>query len=463
MRKLGYAAIDQIVDHFEGIRTKKVLNIKRHEELDALFEKDVPEAGTDPEEMMTFLKDHVFSNILHTDHPRFYSFIPAPSNFITVLADILASGHNVFTGHFMSSSSAAEMEMTTIGWLRKLCGFPQTGGGIFVSGGSIANVMAIITARNIKLNEGKESGVVYFSNQTHSSMVKGLRMINIQPSHYRSIKTDDNFKMDLSDLKSQISSDLKNGLKPFCLIGNAGTTNTGTVDPLVDLSAIAKENDMWFHIDGAYGAAAIVTDEGRDSLKGMESADSLTLDPHKWWFQTFEIGCLLVRDEQHLKHTFHTSAEYLWDTQFTFENEKNYYDYGMQLTRSFRALKLFLSLKVYGLNAFRLAISKGVEMARFVEETLSSSGKWEIVSSAKLGIVNFRYRTNLGLDKSNELSKKISNRVLEDGYSMILTTSLNGITVLRMCPIHPELTKEEVKKTIIQLEKFASEEVSLYA
>ncbi len=457
MKSIGYAVVDQIIDHYEGIRDKKVLNMRRFEELDPLFNHEIPLVGEEPLKVLKHVSEDVFKNILHTDHPRFYAFIPAPTNFISAMADALAAGYNVFAGHWMSSSSAAKLEMLCIDWLIELTGFPKEGGGIFVSGGSMANMMSIMIAKNLKLEEG-QNGTIYYSNQTHSSVEKGLRILGIPKKYYRPISTNSKFQIEMAELKSKIKRDVQKGLKPLCIIGNAGTTNTGAVDSLVEIAQVARENDVWFHVDGAYGAASIITERGKKELGGMELADSLTLDPHKWWFQTFETGCLLVREEEHLRATFHTSAEYLWDTKSTLPREKNFYDYGTQLTRSFRALKFYMSMKIYGIEVFKRAVERGFELAEYTQELLQMNPVWRIVSPAYMGIINFQYvPKKLSEDQVNELSKRISKKILDDGYAMIITTQLNGKTVLRMCPIHPELTFEELKETVQRLEEFAEE------
>ncbi|MEM1119469.1 MAG: pyridoxal-dependent decarboxylase, partial [Bacteroidota bacterium] len=294
--------------------------------------------------------------------------------------------------------------------------------------------------------------------QTHSSLAKGLKVLGISPKYYRSLPTDQDLKIDTKALKKIIKKDLKKGLKPFCIVGNAGTTNAGVVDPLVKMSVIAKKYDCWFHVDGAYGAAAMLTEAGEKALKGMEKADSLTLDPHKWWFQPMEMGCLLVRDADHLKTTFRVSAEYLDDTNSDSLTEINYYNYGVQLTRSFRAFKLYLSLKTFGIKAFKKAVQKGMEMADYTEQLLREQKDWQIVTPSQLGILNFAFAPNgMDSDQITAASLAISKKVKEDGYAMITTTKISRLTVLRMCPIHPGLTKKDIRKTIKKLTQFAKE------
>ena len=458
MQRIGYKVIDTIVEHLSQVEHLKVHAQKSPQYLNKKLGGDIPNKGLNPLSLIDQAKQEVFANILHVDHPRFYAFIPSPGNFMGVMADTLTKGFNVFNGHWLAGSGSAAIERITVDWLKDICGFPKNGGGLFLSGGSMANLSAIATARKIKLKEEGKRGVVYYSNQTHSSLAKGLKVLGIGEKYRRPLPTDQDLKINIKALEKAIKQDLKKGLRPFCIVGNAGTTNAGAVDPLKKMAAIAKKYNCWLHIDGAYGAAAMLTKEGRKALKGIETGDSLTLDPHKWWFQPMEMGCLLVKDANHLKTTFQVSAEYLEDTKAKGLEEINYYDHGIQLTRSFRALKLYLSLKTFGLKAFKKAIQKGIDMADYTEKLLRKEQDWKIITAAQLGILNFIYAPK-GAKPSDidTYSKLIAEKVMHDGFAMITTTKIDDLTVLRMCPIHPGLMKSDIKQTIKKLKQFAKE------
>ena len=247
------------------------------------------------------------------------------------------------------------------------------------------------------------------------------------------------------------------GLQPFCLIATAGTTNTGTVDPLSEIAAICKKEKIWFHIDGAYGAAAILSKEGKKMLKGIEKADSLTVDPHKWFFQPYEMGCLLVRNTNHLKGTFTERPEYLKDVEGN-KSEINFYDHGIQLTRRFRALKFYMSIKTFGLGEFRKAITYNIELAEEVENCLRSSPNWEVISPATLAVINFRYHPigeKLSEKKLDALNQYISKQVVATQKALLVTTILNGQIVLRMCLINPRTTLEDIKETFTLFNEIA--------
>jgi glutamate/tyrosine decarboxylase-like PLP-dependent enzyme len=266
----------------------------------------------------------------------------------------------------------------------------------------------------------------------------------------------------LPELRQAVAEDRAAGKEPFCVIANAGTTNTGAVDPLNELADFCAEESLWLHVDGAYGAAAALCERGKKLLAGIERADSLSLDPHKWLFQPFEIGCVLMRDARLLKKTFHTMAEYLEDTKRIEEEEINYFDYGPQLTRSFRALKLWLSLKTFGATAFRQAIEHGFALAEFAESILRQSsppsGCWQIVTPATMGIVTFRFTApGLSDGETNEIHRRMVEAMAEDGFAFANSTALRGQTVMRLCTINPRTTEEDIRATIQKLEQLAHE------
>lgn len=460
MRILGYKAIDELVEHFDTQNSKLPVAEGSREDMDKLFLEDAPEEPTDAMSVLNFVVDKVMSNSNIVSHPKSYSFVPGPSNYVSTIADTLATGFNVFSGGWVASPAAAELEIVTINWLLKLFGFPsKRGGGIFTSGGSMANLTAIVTARRIKCGEDFSKAVLYLSDQAHSSNIKAITILGFRRDQIRIIPTDLEFKMSLNKLQNAIAKDRLQGLQPFCIVASSGTTNTGTVDPLLELSKICKKEKLWFHIDGAYGGAAILAKNGKQLLKGIDKADSLTVDPHKWFYQPYEMGCLLVRNSKWLKHTFTEKPEYLKDVEGN-DSEINFYDHGVQLTRRFRALKLYMSVKTFGLKAFRKAIDYNLKLAEQTEAILRKSSKWEVVSPATLAVINFRYNSiklNLNEEELDELNQKISEKIMASREALLVTTILQNQIVLRMCLINPRTTLEDVKGTINLCEKFAED------
>ncbi|NKB38408.1 MAG: aminotransferase class V-fold PLP-dependent enzyme [Gammaproteobacteria bacterium] len=455
MKALGYQVIDMLVDYQTSVAGQAVKTQVAQADMEALLRESAPESGSDASALVRKLQEEILIDLEHKIHPRDFAFIPGPSNFVSVMADTIAGGLNIFSGAQLTSSAATIIELQVIDWLRQIFGFEDSAGGLFVSGGSAANLTGLAAARHLILNDDIGSARIYYSDQTHVSNIKALKLLGFQAEQFSSISTDEDFRIKPDELQECVNKDRDAGFKPFCIIANAGTTNTGAVDPLEELLAIRDTEQMWLHVDGAFGAAAALTDKGREVLKGLENVDSLSFDPHKWLFQPYEIGGIIVRDMNHLQKTFATNASYLRDIQGPDSQEVNFFDYGIQMTRGFRALKMWLSIKTFGLAAFRKAIERGIELAELVETELKKSEHWEIITPAQLGIITFRY-VIAGLDESalSELNQRIVQSIVDDGFAFILTTSLRGQTVLRICAINPRTSDEDIRLTIEKLGQF---------
>ncbi len=451
MKSYGYKIVDLIAEHYNTIETKKPVSTASREKMDAVFLQEAPENPMPANEVLDFVMQNVIPNSNIASHPKSYSFVPGPSNYISTLADTLATGFNIFSGGWVGSAAAAELEIVTMNWLLKMFDFPvKKGGGLFTSGGSMANLTALVTARRIKCGDDFSKAIIYMSDQAHSSNIKAIRVLGFKKEQIRILPTDLEFKISLNKLKNAIAKDRLEDLQPFCFIASAGTTNTGTVDPLCDIADICEEENLWFHVDGAYGGAAILSSKGKKMLKGIERADSLTVDPHKWFYQPYEIGCLLVKNSEWLSDTFSEKPEYLRDIEGN-ESEINFYDYGIQLTRRFRALKFYMSIKTYGLNTFKEAVSYNITLAERTEKMLRKSKKWEIISPATLAVINFRYNPigyHLNEAELDILNQEISKRIVASSEALLVTTVLNGQVVLRMCLINPKTTIEDIKDTL---------------
>lgn len=450
MRAFGYRVVDLLVDHFADGAEGSVGAKRAPRELRQLLGREPSESPTDPLALLEEIERDVLPNTLHTDHQRFFAFVPAPNNFISAMSDALAAGFNVFNGTWISGAASATIELEVVRWFCNWCGLPEAAGGLFVSGGSVANMTGLLAARHSLLADRTENAVIYFSDQTHSSVERALRVIGFAPDQFRKLPTNPDYSLPASALRAAIATDRAAGLRPFCVIANAGTTNTGAVDPLNEIADICGESAMWMHVDGAYGAATMLTDRGRAELRGIERADSISLDPHKWLFQSFECGCILVRDAELLKRAFRIMPDYLRDAH-RHDAEVNFCDYGIQLTRNFRALKVWMSLQTFGVAAFRKAITRGFEMAEFAERELRRRANVEILSPARMAIVCFRFGT------SNETQTALVERMLHEGFAFLTSTTLGGRTALRFCTINPRTTEADITATIDRLEKIARE------
>ncbi|WBX72685.1 aminotransferase class I/II-fold pyridoxal phosphate-dependent enzyme [Tenacibaculum pacificus] len=463
MKSYGYKIVDLIAEHWDTLEDKKPVTSATRKEMDHLFLQEAPDKGMKANDVLDFVIDNVIPNSTVISHPKAYSFVPGPSNFISTMADSLATGFNIFSGGWVVSPAAAELEIVTMNWLLKMYDFPvEKGGGIFTSGGSMANLTALATARRIKCGDDFSKAVIYLSDQAHSSNIKAIRVLGFKKEQIRILPTDIEFRISINKLKNAIAKDRLEGLHPFCFIASAGTTNTGTVDPLDDIADICEAENLWFHIDGAYGGAAILSKKGAKALRGIERADSLTVDPHKWFYQPYEIGCLLVKDSSWLSGTFSEKPEYLRDIEGN-ESEINFYDYGIQLTRRFRALKFYMSIKTYGLDTFKAAVTYNIDLADTVEKVLRKSRDWEIVSPATLAIINFRYNpigVNLSEKEIDALNNQISKKIMDSKEAFLVTTILNKQVVLRMCLINPKTTIDHINETLELCHKFGQEILS---
>ena len=460
MKEYGYKVVDILVDHFENLSNKTPVSSASREEMDNLLLEAIPNESDSANDVLNHVMKNVIPHSDLTSHPKFFSFVPSPSNYISTMADTLATGFNIFTGGWTASPGAAEIEIVTINWLLELFGFPvKDGGGLYTSGGSMANITGLVAARHNKLDDTVDNAIVYMSDQAHSSNNRAARLLGFSQDQIRFIPSDDKFQMQISELEKAIQQDLTNGKVPFCILATAGTTNTGSVDPLTEIATLCKTHNMWMHVDAAYGGGAILAEKGKIALSGIELADSITVDPHKWFFQPYEIGCVLVRDHKSLSGTFNQQPEYLRDIK-AHNGEINFFEHGVQLTRRFRALKFYMSIKTFGLNSFREAVQMSFDLSEKTEEILKKNSNWEILAHANLATINFRYNPSdisMSEEKLNELNDYISKKVIATCEAMLATTVLKNKVVLRMCLINPRTTLEDVQGTLQLSERLATE------
>jgi glutamate/tyrosine decarboxylase-like PLP-dependent enzyme len=324
-------------------------------------------------------------------------------------------------------------------------GMPEGAEGVLVSGGSVGTLTALAAAAHARPYEDRDQETAYVSEHTHSVVARAWHVLGFNQANLRVLRADSAHRLSVAAVDEAVRLDRASGLTPFCVVATAGNTSTGAVDPLTDLADVAAREGMWFHVDGAYGAPARLTAAGRDLLTGIERADSLVLDPHKWLFQPYECGCLLVREPGLLERAFALDGAYLRDTRGGLVEFRNR---GLQLTRGSRALKLWLSLRVFGLDAFRAAIARGIALAEHAEALLRERGGWEIVSPATLAIVCFRR-----IDADDEETDRMVREAVADGYAAPSTTILGGRTVARLCTINPRTTEADLLETVKRLER----------
>jgi aromatic-L-amino-acid decarboxylase len=456
MRELGYRVVDRLVEHSATLPAKRVACRTDRSELEKLLREPVPVDSSDAADVLALLDRAVFANMTHVDHPRFFAFVPGPSNFVGVLADALAAGHNVFAGTWLAASGPAEVELVTLDWLRQLCGLPDSAGGLFTSGGTMANLTGLAVARDDRLGGVSDPhAVVYCSDQTHYCVARALKVLGFGPEQVRHVTTDAPYRLDIQAVADAVARDRAAGRRPFAVVANAGTTNTGAVDPLEELASFCRSQALWLHVDGAYGAAAVVCDEGKQLLRGLEQADSLVIDPHKWLFQPFDIGCLLLRDGSLLERTFRSVPEYLEQAREGAE-EVNFCNRGVEVTRPFRALKLWMTLKVFGLKQISEAVARGFALARFAEVQIHGMEGWEVVTPAQMGIVTFRFAAQ-GIDAAeiDRLNTNVVDELMQQGTALVGTTVLGGRTVCRLCTINPRTSEDDIRTVLAAMDRAA--------
>ena len=303
------------------------------------------------------LREDVFPFMSRLDHPGYFAFIPACGTFPGALGDLLASALNPYVGTWMEAAGPSRLELVVLSWFKEWIGYPEQAAGVLVSGGSSANMTALACARETLLGPMTSGAVAYVSDQGHSSFARAARLLGFRPDQLRVLPTDRDGRLRPETLAAAIDADVRAGRTPLFAAGVAGTTNTGAIDPLAALARVCRDRGVWFHVDGAYGGFAAITERGRAALAGIELADSVTLDPHKWLYQPFECGSLLVRDGRHLRRAFEIVPDYLRDSAVG-DAEVNFADHGLQLSRGSRALKIWLSIGFFGVPAFRAAIDR---------------------------------------------------------------------------------------------------------
>ena len=441
MRRLGHKVVDMVVDRLERRNAEPVITTGDVEDLTARLGGPLPEAPSDPDAALDLLAEVALSNMQHGDHPRYFARVPGPASFAATLGEWLGTGFNTISASWGGGSGPAVVETTACAWVAEMLGLPDRAEGVLLSGGSLANFTGFCTARS-EIGQG----VAYLTDQTHSSLPRNLRQMGLAEDEIRILPSDDGLRMSAETLAAAIRDDIAQGRRPMMVVATAGSTNTGATDPLDAIADICAAHGIWMHVDGAYGAPAAITEQGRAVLKGLERADSVVLDPHKWFFQPYDLGLCLVTRPGALERCFAMNPEYLRDVQAT-SGEVNYGNRSLELSRRSRALKLWMSLRTYGAQAFRDAVQRGIELAEWTEAHLRRHPEtWEVVTPAQLGIVCFAHR---GSDAADHAAR--AARVSQSGFATLSSTMLKDRSALRLCTINPLTTEDDIVQTLEML------------
>src|SRR6185369_3886157 len=396
----------------------------------------------------------------HNGHPRFFGYVASPSTPIGAYGDLIASALNANITCWRSGPAGTELERMVVRWLGALIGYGRDAHGLMTSGGSMANMIALLiasrrlsganTARSGLWNSGPPM-TVYASEEVHLSIPKAADILGFGRDQVRTIPCDERQRVRIDLLRQRIEADLRDGLRPFCVVGSAGTVNTGAVDPLDGLANVAKEFDLWFHVDGAYGAPGVLNERKKQLFTGLDRADSVSLDPHKWLYVPVDAGCLLFRDAAAARAAFSTEdADYIKTHGYADEEAFAFWDYGVELSRRFRALKVWMTLQYYGSRRIAAAISEDIALAAYLGDLVSHADDFELLAPVELSICCFRYvpsrsMSDAELDRVNE---RIMEFVQKGGRAYLSNATVNGKFALRACITNFRTTKADIEETI---------------
>ena len=457
MLDLARRTAELLVERIEGLSGETAWDGEFKQALDHQLMSEPPEEGRPPIEVIEQAAREILPFAARLDHPRCFGFVPSSPTWPGVLADFMASAFNINAFTWLGASGPSQVELAVIDWFRRWIGYPESAGGLLTSGGSAASVDAFVAAREAAGHP--ERATVYMSDQSHSAHVRAARIIGVRPDRIRLLPSDEQFRLDMGLLARAVADDRAAGFNPIAICANAGATSTGAIDPLPAVADFCEAEGIWLHVDATYGGFAAVTERGRRLLHGVERADSVGLDPHKWFFQPYEVGALLVKDAGTLEHAFKVHHDILQDTIWG-ANHPNISDRGLQLSRSFRALKVWMSVQTFGMAAFRRAVSKGMELAVRAEEYVQKSQTLEILTPVSLGIVCFRINPS-GADLDEEILEQINRTVLArffwEDRAFLSSTLLHGTFALRLCIINHTTTWDDVRETLEAAERFGVE------
>lgn len=433
MRRLVTQAMEYIVAHVESLPQQPAVSIEGGMDAARSFVEPMPERGQPASELLALLFDRAIPKSFTTAGPGYLAYIPGGGLFHTAVADLITDAVNRYMGLWIAAPALAQIEATVIRWFCDLVGYPSSARGILTTGGSLANFSAVVTARRERLPENFLSGTLYVSDQTHHSIQKAALLAGFPPANVRAVPVDAQFRVRIDALEQRMAEDRKAGFTPFLIVGNAGTTNTGAVDDLLTLAEIARRERVWFHVDAAYGGCFLFTAPGRAIMRGIEQADSVTLDPHKGLFLSYGTGSLLVRDGTALTRAHQVTATYLPSSEENLE-VVDFANMSPELSREFRGLRVWLPFKMHGATPFRRNLEEKLELTRWATAELGKIPGIEIAAEPQLSIVAFRLtRPGLSTEALNYLNQELLQRINARKRVYLSGTVLNGQFVLRIC------------------------------
>jgi len=455
MRKLGHKMLDDMLDYMKTVRERSVW---QHvpERVKAHFSSPVPHDPQPPEEIYDEFVENVLPYPMGNIHPRFWGWILGTGTVMGAFAELLAATMNTNTGGG-ANHVANHVEKQVIDWIKEMLGYPALASGVLTSGCSAANIIGLTVARNAKagfnlrrkgLQSTPQKMVLYASQEAHSSIQKAVELLGLGSEALRLLPVNDYFQIDLQALKAAIDKDRQDGYMPFCVVGAAGTTNTGGIDDLDALANLCQQENLWLHVDGAFGAWAAIAPKARNKVVGLERADSLALDLHKWMYMPYEIGCVLVRHEVQHRKAFSLTPDYLahgeGERGLSGDDLPWFSDYGFQLSRGFRALKAWMSIKEHGSRKYARMIQKNIDQAVYLGELVTASPELELSAPVTLNVVCFRYVAPDVDDAAlDELNKNLVIELQEQGVAVLSGTVIKGKYVLRAANTNHRSRRED--------------------
>jgi aromatic-L-amino-acid decarboxylase len=442
MRTMADDAVRAVVEHLAALPNAPRSNLDGADELTRSLREGPPEDGTDFRTLLDFLMTKVIPASINTPHPQYIAYIPGGGLYPAAVADFIGAATNRYTGVWFAAPAAARIEANVLEWFARWMGYPPSARGILTTGGSMANFSAVVTARRQILGDDIARGTIYASDQTHHCVMKVAALAGIPERNIRLLETDACYRAIPGLFEEAIKADLRAGYKPFLLVGNAGTTNTGAIDPLADLADVAKRHGLWYHVDAAYGGFFHMCEEGRKRLAGLSLSDSMVLDPHKGLFIPYGSGCLLVKDGEALRRAHTWSAEYLQDVE-TPEGEVSPADYSPELSRANYGLRVWLPLKFYGANAFRENLEEKLHLAEWLYHKFLEEPGFEVIAAPDLSVVAYRYCPKSG--DPNEFNRRLIRSIVAGKKLFISSTVLRGRFALRACILSFRTHQAEVE------------------
>ncbi len=464
LRTFAHEAVDWMVDYLEGFGDEPILQSSAPAEVLREFDEPLPTEGMAPEAVLEIVKTKVAGLATHLQHPGNFAYVPNSADMVGVVAEAIAATLNQNVSLFRGGPSAAAMERQVVRWIRQMIGYPEGGAGVLTSGGSMANLMGLALARGRTTNVAGNDPVFYMSGEIHSSVHRALRFLGLPDSATRTVPTDDDYRMRVDALERSIIEDHEKGRNPCAVIASAGTIGSGAVDPLEEISHVCRKKGMWLHVDGAYGALAATAPRGAWMRSGLARADSVSLDPHKWLFVPIDASCLLVQDADHMRRFFTLVPEYLKVSQAETESVHHPMEYTIELSRRFRALKIWMVLKVHGTDAVQKLIDHHLELAAELGDWVKGTPDFELLAPVMTSVVCFRRmpRSASRLPEAESerrldaLNTELLERINRYGGLFLSHCRLDGRFALRVCITHLRSRREDIERLKGALVEIAS-------